>query len=165
MSLALMPCLGELSMPDSTRSSSLTRSDTALPRASGLMRVEPVSPAARVRFCELVRAGSVILSLIRGCPSSFSSCSLFSVASQTLFFEKRCDGSTLPTQARRTDESTWMVALGGLAPHWIPVSVPIPLATSTCSGRCRRVPSRFRSGPSANRLLLSTSATSLTCAL
>ncbi|MNI24982.1 hypothetical protein D3C73_786180 [compost metagenome] len=113
----------------------------------------------------LVSAGRVILSLIKGCPSSFNNCSFCRVASQTLLLEKRSVALTLPTQARSTEESTWTVAVGGVAPHWMLVNVPIALATSTCSGRCRRVPSRFNSGPIANRRSLSTSTISRTCAL
>ncbi|KAG1078592.1 hypothetical protein G6F40_016643 [Rhizopus arrhizus] len=56
-------------MPDRTRSNSLTRSETALPSASGLIWVEPLSPAARVRFCELVNAGrGVVTDIVLGEP-------------------------------------------------------------------------------------------------
>ncbi|KAF1016790.1 MAG: hypothetical protein GAK31_00048 [Stenotrophomonas maltophilia] len=129
------------------------------------MRVLPVPPTGKVKLWVSVSPASEILSFTSGWPSRVSMRTFCRLASQTFCLEKRSATGTLPTQARSTEESTLMVAVGGAAPHCSEVSAPIALATSTCSGRCRLMPSRFSSGPAAGMLPLSTSTISRTCEL
>lgn len=77
--LVFMFCLGELSMFDSMCSNLFISFDMVLLIVSGLIWVELVLLVVRVRVCVLVRVGRVILLLINGWFSSFSSCLFCSV--------------------------------------------------------------------------------------